>query len=503
MSIDLGFTMPVPASLAAVEATFTSMSALAGPAAGSPATPGNSSVPATLAGAGTLGAPSDPFSVLLAAASAGAPRTAAPATAAPAAELAASGAASVARAGAVATAGISPSTTPAGAPAATTRAVAAATPPAAIAPAAAASPGPVTGLAPSPVTAAGGSAASAVTAAGAATELASLGAVAGPLAGTSTGTAASPASAPGGSASGTAIVGDALRYLGVPYRWGGTDPSTGFDCSGLVQHVFADLGVALPRTSYEQVNAGMPVAGLGQAQPGDLLFFEPGQNGAGPGEPGHVAIYAGDGEMIAAPETGQDVQIQPVPGTPIAIRRVEVPAATAAAGSAGPAGPDASTLSADPAASGNGTSGPSLGASTVQIGQVAVPASYASLVETSAEAAGIPASLLAAVIDTESGFDPGAVSSAGAQGIAQFMPGTAAELGVQPFDPTSAIPGAARYLAELDSRFGSWPLALAAYNAGPAAVATAGDIPDNGQTPADVATVLARSGMSSPQGATS
>src|SRR5208283_3048517 len=116
--------------------------------------------------------------------------------------------------------------------------------------------------------------------------------------------------APGVTASGMAIVTDATQYLGVPYLWGGTSPQTGFDCSGLVQHVFGDLGVSLPRTSYEQVNAGTPVASLAEAQPGDLLFFEPGENGAGPGQPGHVAIYIGGGEMIAAPQTGQDVQVQ-------------------------------------------------------------------------------------------------------------------------------------------------------------------------------------------------
>ncbi len=134
------------------------------------------------------------------------------------------------------------------------------------------------------------------------------------------------------------------------------------------------------------------------------------------------------------------------------------------------------------------------------IGDVSVPSQYAGLVETSAAASGVPVSLLAAELQTESGFDPQAVSSAGAEGIAQFMPGTAAELGVQPFDPNSAIPGAARYLAGLEGQLGSWPLALAAYNAGPNAVAESGGIPDNGQTPADVATVLQRAGMAGSAG---
>ena len=95
--------------------------------------------------------------------------------------------------------------------------------------------------------------------------------------------AASPVTAAlsGVSASGSAIVGEASKFLGVPYVWGGSSPS-GFDCSGLVQYVFSELGVELPRGSVDQSEVGTPVASLAQAQPGDLLFFEPGQNGLPP-----------------------------------------------------------------------------------------------------------------------------------------------------------------------------------------------------------------------------
>ena len=115
---------------------------------------------------------------------------------------------------------------------------------------------------------------------------------------------------------GSSVVADAEQYLGVPYQWGGTSPTTGFDCSGLVQHVYGDLGISLPRTSQEQVTVGTPVASLADAQPGDLVFFEPSASG-----PGHVGIYIGNGQMIDAPHTGTDVQIQSV-GQPTAIRRI-------------------------------------------------------------------------------------------------------------------------------------------------------------------------------------
>ena len=94
------------------------------------------------------------------------------------------------------------------------------------------------------------------------------------------------------------------------------------------------------------------------------------------------------------------------------------------------------------------------------------------LVDSSARAQGFPVSFLTRLIWQESNFRPNVSSSAGAQGIAQFMPGTAGERGlVHPFDPEAAIPKAASLLAELRQRFGNLGLAAAAYNAGPARVA--------------------------------
>lgn len=107
------------------------------------------------------------------------------------------------------------------------------------------------------------------------------------------------------------------RYLGEPYKWGGTSAATGCDCSGFVQQVYADLGVKLPRVSVDQSRAGTPVAGLSEAQPGDLVFWR-----ASGGRPNHIGIYAGGGQMLVFPRTGDVVRYQEISRTPDAIRRV-------------------------------------------------------------------------------------------------------------------------------------------------------------------------------------
>jgi cell wall-associated NlpC family hydrolase len=115
-----------------------------------------------------------------------------------------------------------------------------------------------------------------------------------------------------GGGGGQGILSAAQRYLGVPYKWGG-ESTSGFDCSGLVQQVFRDNGINLPRTSREQFAATSAVSGgLRAAQPGDLLFW---------GSPvHHVAIYMGNGMMIAAPHSGALVQVQRVYGNPMVHR---------------------------------------------------------------------------------------------------------------------------------------------------------------------------------------
>jgi cell wall-associated NlpC family hydrolase len=97
------------------------------------------------------------------------------------------------------------------------------------------------------------------------------------------------------------VVSLALQYLGIPYKWGGASPTTGFDCSGLVQYVYAQVGISLPHYTVAQwkYSGAVPVA-KNQLRPGDLVFF----NGLD-----HVGIYLGYGDFIDAPHTGATVEI--------------------------------------------------------------------------------------------------------------------------------------------------------------------------------------------------
>jgi len=100
---------------------------------------------------------------------------------------------------------------------------------------------------------------------------------------------------------------------------------------------------------------------------------------------------------------------------------------------------------------------------------------YASLIKNAAQASGLDEGLIKAVISTESSYRPDAVSSAGAMGLMQLMPGTASSLGVSDaFDPAQNISGGSRYLRSLLDRFGDIRLALAAYNTGPSRIAVLG-----------------------------
>lgn len=102
-------------------------------------------------------------------------------------------------------------------------------------------------------------------------------------------------------------VGIALKYLGVPYRWGGSSPD-GFDCSGLCQYVYKQLGITLPRTSRSQYNSGAHIAAnrIDLLRAGDLVFFGTGGDAS---RVHHVGIYVGDGNYIHAPSTGDVVKV--------------------------------------------------------------------------------------------------------------------------------------------------------------------------------------------------
>jgi len=95
------------------------------------------------------------------------------------------------------------------------------------------------------------------------------------------------------------VVPIAMQYLGIPYLWGGASPSTGFDCSGFVMYVYAQVGVSLPHNAAMQYQYGIPVA-KEDLQPGDIVFFN---------NLGHDGIYIGGGQFIQAPRTGDVVKI--------------------------------------------------------------------------------------------------------------------------------------------------------------------------------------------------
>jgi NlpC/P60 family len=106
------------------------------------------------------------------------------------------------------------------------------------------------------------------------------------------------------------VIAAAMSQLRIPYAWGAESPGKGFDCSGLVQWAYSQVGISLPRTSEEQYAATKPVSAA-SAQPGDLVFSEFGTQGQS--GPGHVGIYLGGGQFLDAPYTGVDVRVDSVP----------------------------------------------------------------------------------------------------------------------------------------------------------------------------------------------
>lgn len=109
----------------------------------------------------------------------------------------------------------------------------------------------------------------------------------------------------------------AKNFLGVPYLWGGVTPD-GFDCSGFIQYVYGHFKVNIPRTTYDQVNAGTTVKD--NLKPGDLIFF------GDKVKPHHVGMYIGDGEYIQAPHTGDYIKISPIEGSGYSVAKRILPA---------------------------------------------------------------------------------------------------------------------------------------------------------------------------------
>ena len=110
---------------------------------------------------------------------------------------------------------------------------------------------------------------------------------------------------------GQSIVDYACQFIGNPYVWGGTSLTDGADCSGFVQSVFAHFGISLPRTTYDQINAGVEVS-YDQAMPGDLICYD-----------GHIGIYIGNGQIVNAQNPEQGIGISPATYTTIlSVRRI-------------------------------------------------------------------------------------------------------------------------------------------------------------------------------------
>lgn len=110
---------------------------------------------------------------------------------------------------------------------------------------------------------------------------------------------------------GQAIVDYACQFIGNPYAWGGTSLTDGADCSGFVQSVFAHFGISLPRTTYDQIYAGVEVS-YDQAMPGDLICYD-----------GHIGIYIGNGQIVNAQNPEQGIGISPATYTTIlSVRRI-------------------------------------------------------------------------------------------------------------------------------------------------------------------------------------
>jgi cell wall-associated NlpC family hydrolase len=239
------------------------------------------------------------------------------------------------------------------------------------------------------------------------------------------------------SVAGQIILHAALDQVGAAYHAGGTSPDTGFDDTGLVRYAYRTVGVEMPAGASSQTTMGVAIESIADALPGDLVSF---------GQPtDHVAIYAGNENIVHAPSTDEAVRVEEIERPVESIRRIVTP----------------------------GT-GP---ATQIEFTPGEMELQYQPLFDAAGNEWDVEPALLAAIAKTESNFNPVAVSPAGAQGLMQFMPATAREMNVDPWDPASAIDGAARYMRTSLNQFEDPELAIASYNAGRGAVSRYGGIP--------------------------
>jgi cell wall-associated NlpC family hydrolase len=234
---------------------------------------------------------------------------------------------------------------------------------------------------------------------------------------------------------------------GLPYAFGSaggrsdfSDKPAAFDCSGFVSWLFnRATGGQVQLPAFTDAIAQSPnVEQVDNPRPGDLVLYR----FQDPGQPGvtypHVAVYAGDGKIwqaggLAGAGVNQG-SVDEFPGA--TFFRVK--------------GADTGT-----AADGTGASAASAG-------------DYRQIAAAVAQKYGLDPTIFSRQIEAESGFNPAAVSPAGATGIAQFMPGTAKGLGIDPTDPVASLDAAAKLMSDYVQRYGNIADALAAYNAGPA-----------------------------------
>ena len=240
-----------------------------------------------------------------------------------------------------------------------------------------------------------------------------------------------------------AVVAAALAQLGWPYVWGGESRAEGgFDCSGLVDYALAAAGLPVGRpdaAGLQRLARRLP-AGAGLL-PGDLVFV---------GDPAHhVGLVVAPGLAVEAPHRGARVRVEAL----------------------GAGGWTGAGRILQPSAASEPGRGDELAVPAY------VPVSVRAMLARSARSEQLPPALLAAQLEAESGFDPSAISPAGAQGIAQFMPSTWSgswnpQRARSPLEPGPAIAAQARLMHDLLERAGGdVAAALAAYNAGPGVLA--------------------------------